>query len=88
MSLNVMYITYLWVKVQNFQTPELLKFNLKISSLNGQLLWDKLIREAIIICLIQYFEADFLLKVSHKILNSGLILKAFTHAYQSSDATV
>ena len=31
------------------------------------------------ISLIQYFEADFLWKVSLKILNSGLILKAFTH---------
>ena len=53
-----------------------------ISSLNGQLLPDKLIifdREAVIICLIQYFEADFLWKVSLKILNSGLILKTFTH---------
>ena len=41
----------------------------------------KLIREAIKICLIQYFEADFLWKVSLKILNSGLILKTFTHVY-------
>ena len=32
------------------------------------------------ICLIQYFEADFLWKVSLKILNSGIILKTFTHA--------
>ena len=39
----------------------------------------KLIKEAIIISLIQHFEADFLWKVSLKILNSGLILKAFTH---------
>ena len=30
---------------------------------------------AIKICLIQHFEADFLWKVSLKILNSGLILK-------------
>ena len=28
---------------------------------------------------IQHFEADFLWKVSLKILNSGLILKTFTH---------
>ena len=28
---------------------------------------------------IQYFEADFLLKVSHKILNSRIIMKTFTH---------
>ena len=27
----------------------------------------------------QYFEADFLWKVSLKILNSGIILKTFTH---------
>ena len=29
---------------------------------------------------IQHFEADFLLKVSLKILNSGILLKTFTHA--------
>ena len=29
--------------------------------------------------LIQQFEADFLWKVSLKILNSGIILKTFTH---------
>ena len=28
---------------------------------------------------IQHFEADFLWKVSLKILNSGIILKTFTH---------
>ena len=39
-----------------------------------------IIKEAIITCLIQYFEADFLWKVSLKILNSGIILKTFTHA--------
>ena len=39
----------------------------------------KLIIEAPIICLIQYFEADFLWEVSLKILNSGIVLKAFTH---------
>ena len=37
------------------------------------------IREAIITSLNQHFEADFLWKVSLKILNSGLILKTFTH---------
>ena len=42
------------------------------------MIW-KLVREAIIISLIQRFEADFLWKVSLKILNSGLILKTFTH---------
>ena len=36
-------------------------------------------RDAIIICLIQHFEADFLWKVSLKILNLGIILKTFTH---------
>ena len=30
--------------------------------------------------LIQHFEAEFLWKVSLKILNSGIILKTFTHA--------
>ena len=34
-----------------------------------------------IISLIQHFEADFLWKVSLKILNSGLILKTFIHVY-------
>ena len=43
----------------------------------GPRLW---LQEAIIICLIQYFKADFLWKVSLKILNSGLILKTFTYA--------
>ena len=38
------------------------------------------IREAIIISLIQHFEADLLWKVSIKILNSGLILKTFINA--------
>ena len=31
------------------------------------------------VSLIQHFEADFLWKVSLKILNSGIILKTFTH---------
>ena len=31
--------------------------------------------------IIQYFEADFLWKVSLKIMNSGIILKTFTHAF-------
>ena len=35
------------------------------------------IREAIIISLIQHFKADFLWKVSLKILNSGIILKTY-----------
>ena len=35
--------------------------------------------ECSIICLIQHFEADFPQKVSLKILNSGIILKIFTH---------
>ena len=35
--------------------------------------------EAIMVSLIQHFEADFLWKVSLKILNSGIILKTFTH---------
>ena len=38
-----------------------------------------LIREAIMISLVQHFEADFLWKVSLKILNSGMILKTITH---------
>ena len=35
-------------------------------------------REAIKICQIQYFEADFLLKISLKILNSEINLKTIT----------
>ena len=34
------------------------------------------------VSLIQHFEADFLWKVSLKILNSGTILKTFTHELQ------
>ena len=40
------------------------------------------IRKAIIIWTIQYFEADFLGKVSLEILNLGIILKTYTHAYR------
>ena len=35
----------------------------------------------IIISLIQHFEADFLWKISLKILNSEIILNTFTHEY-------
>ena len=48
----------------------------------GQLPKDELQIEAIKIWLIQHFEADFLWKVSLKILNSGIILKMFTHGIQ------
>ena len=37
------------------------------------------------IFLIQHFEADFLWKVSLKILNSGIIQKTFTHGYPRKD---
>ena len=47
-----------------------------------KVIW-KLIKEAIIISLIQHFEAGFPWKVSLKILNSGLILKTFTHVYKT-----
>ena len=40
------------------------------------------------ICLIQHFEADFLWKVSLKILNSGLILKIFTHVNKNTRGEV
>ena len=40
--------------------------------------------EAIRISLIQNYEADFLWKVSHKILNSRIIMKAFTHALSTA----
>ena len=36
------------------------------------------------VSLIQHFEADFLWNVSLKILNSGVILKTFTHAIDSN----
>ena len=39
----------------------------------------KLIRQDIKISLIHDFEADFPQKVSLKIMNSGIILKTFTH---------
>ena len=39
---------------------------------------------AIIISLIQDYEADFLWKVSLKILNSGIIMKTFTHVYKET----
>ena len=39
-----------------------------------------IIRKPIIILIIQQFEADFQWKVSLKILNSGIVLKTFTHA--------
>ena len=61
-----------------------------ISCLNAKIcfymIW-KLIKEAIIISLIQHFEADFLWKVSLKILNSGLILKTSTHGLLQSIIT-
>ena len=84
--------TMLWVKVQNFQNPELLKIkpqNLhhaykyqQFQVLMVNCLWINLnqIKEAIRICLIQDFGAAFLWKVSLKILNSGMILKTFPHA--------
>ena len=42
-------------------------------------------REIILICIIQHFDADFLWKVSLKILNSGIILKTFTHVFSPLD---
>ena len=39
---------------------------------------------AFIICRIQDFEADFLWKVSLKILNSGIILKTFTDVHANN----
>ena len=57
------------------------------SSSNGQLSLDSLKinqREAIIIWIIQNFEADFLWKVSLEILNTGIILKTCTHGVKRS----
>ena len=39
----------------------------------------------LIISLIQHFETDFLWKVSLKILNSGIILKTFTHEHKNTN---
>ena len=47
----------------------------------------KLIREATIISLIKHFEAGFLWKASLKILNSGLILKTFSHGLRTANLT-
>ena len=46
------------------------------------IIW-KLIKEAIIIFLIQNFEADFLWKVSLKILNSGLFMNTSIHVSEA-----
>ena len=42
--------------------------------------WKKF-NEAIIICLIPHFEADFPQKVGFKILKSGILMKTFTHVH-------
>ena len=57
--------------------------NSTVSRVNVKLSLDTEIisRENIQICVIQHFEADFLWKVSPKILNSGIILKTFTHVF-------
>ena len=56
-----------------------------ISILNGQLSLKnlKINEEGYHILPIQYFE-DFLYIVSLKIMNSGIILKTFTHAYKAT----
>ena len=67
-------------EIQIFKLPGYLKkLIISIWMINCVWIIWKLIRKAIIISLIQHFEADFLWKVSLKILNSGLILKTFTH---------
>ena len=78
-------LTESWVKVQFFQNPELLKLqsstcsiptslNIHKFNFNGQLSLNRLYinRKSLIISPIQ--------KVSLKMLNSGIILKTFTHA--------
>ena len=56
----------------------------QFEGLNGQLSLDRLnINQRTYFCLpIQHFKADFLWKVSLKILNLGIILKTFTHVLQ------
>ena len=69
-----------WVKVQNFKNIQIIKLAVCILKINNfKFKWSPVIK-LVIISLIQYFEADFLWKVSLKILNSGIILKEFTHA--------
>ena len=76
-----------WLKVQDFNNPEL--SNLKTCCMPTKCLNDQLPKyktenkseKLIKICLIQHFETDFLWKVSLKILNSGIILKTFTHVF-------
>ena len=72
-------------KILNFRNSLLKTCSVSINKLIISSLKDKFsshISEKliIIICLIQHFEADFPQKVSLKILNSGIILKTFTHA--------
>ena len=69
-------------KILNFRNSDFktCRMPTKIENLKLKWLIRKLIKEAIIISLIQYFEAGFIWEVSLKILNSGFILKTFTHA--------
>ena len=55
--------------------------NLKIQMVNRLGMNLNHIKEAIRICLIQDFEADFLWKVNLRILNSGMILKTVIHEH-------
>ena len=74
-------------KILNFLKSDLITCSLPTKINNFKFQWsivqlslDK-IKEAIRICLIQDFETDFLWKVSLRILNSGIILKTFTHTF-------
>ena len=74
-------------KSWTFETPILklavCPLNIHNFNFNGQLSLPRLYinpGKPIIISLIQHFEANFLWKIGLKILNSGIILKTFTHA--------
>ena len=69
-------------KSRNFQTSNLKLAVCPLNIHNFKVKWSIDFRQTvpIKISIIQHFEADFLWKVSLKILNSGIILITFTHA--------
>ena len=80
---NISEIFSFWnVNLKTYSMPT--KYLLIILSFSGQFYIDELktkleeLIAAILICQIQDFEADFLSRVTLKILKSGLILKMFT----------
>ena len=76
-------------EVPNFQNPELSKLHSctrrPLNIHNFKFKWSNVLSQTENKSekLFQHFEADFLRKVSLKILNSGIILKTFTHEIHS-----